>query len=133
MIRTRFVAVVTALGCLVLSACAASAFDDIEGEEPVLPVEVQSISVGMYSLRPLGVHYDVTYVAGKLAKHAGCLIMYRAADPAKAIAACSEGGYITAGGEDMGEATFFFEGNNSLDGEFPGEQVSKWLVINGNG
>ncbi|MEO7586403.1 MAG: hypothetical protein ABIS84_00085 [Arachnia sp.] len=132
MIRTRFVAVLTALGCLVLSACAANAFDDIVGEEPVLPVEVQQLSADLHTLRPLGEHGDITYVAAK-SRDAGCLVMYRTADPARPIAACSDGDYVTAGGEDVGEATFFFKGRKNPGDEFPGEQVSKWLVINRNG
>lgn len=129
MSRMRTLAVAGVLGCLALSACASDAFTDIEGDEPTLPAEVEQLSIELNTLRPLGVHGDITYVAARSGGRAVCLVMYRTEDPSKPIVGCSEGNYVTVGGEDVGEATFFSEGNASPSTYMDGEEVSKWLVI----
>ncbi len=129
MIRTRTFAVAGVMGCLALSACASDAFMDIEGEDPVLPPAVNQLSIELHTLRPLGVHGDITYVAARSGKRGICLVMYRTEEPSKPIVGCSEGGFVTVGGEDVGEATFFSEGNANRSSNLDGEEVSKWLVI----
>lgn len=129
MSRMRTLAVAGALGCLALSACGSDAFTDIEGDEPILPSEVEQLSIELHTLRPLGVHGDITYVAARSGERAVCLVMYRTEDPSKPIVGCSEGGYVTVGGQDVGEATFFSEGNASPSTYTDGEEVSKWLII----
>lgn len=126
MIRSRVSAALIA--CLLLAGCASNAFDDIEGEEPTLPPEVNA-PAQLNNLRSLGEYGDVTYVAAKADRDSRCLVMYRTREPAKFVVACG-GAWVNAGGEGLGEATFYSEGIHKQDSELNGEQVNDWLVIN---
>ncbi len=90
---------------------------------------MQQLSIDFHTLRPLGVHGDITYVGARSGTDDVCLVMYRTDDPSSPVVGCTSGAVVTVGGEDVGEATFFSEGNANPTRDGGGEEVSEWLVI----